>query len=140
MAFSSLEFLYGFLPVVLVAFAILRGAARNILILCASLAFYAWTEGAYATVLLVYIFGNWALGLAIERAAPQTPARIHLTTMAVIANLAGLVIFKYAGFLTQGVGQAFAALGLRPPPRIRAFIFRSESPSLLSKASPMSSM
>ena len=53
MAFSSLEFLYAFLPVVLFSHAILPTPARNAFILAASLVFYGWTEGQYTAVLLV---------------------------------------------------------------------------------------
>jgi alginate O-acetyltransferase complex protein AlgI len=112
MAFSSLEFLYGFLPVVLFCYAFFPASTRNGLILVASIAFYAWTENLYTAVLLVYIVANWAFGLAIERTQSGSPSRRRLTACAVLANLAGLVLFKYAGFLASNIAHLAPATGM----------------------------
>ena len=107
MAFSSLEFLYAFLPIVLFCYALSPPAARNGLILVASLAFYAWTENRYTSVLLVYIVANWAFGRAIERSELGSASRRRLVAGAVLANLSGLVIFKYTGFLASNIDHFF---------------------------------
>ena len=63
MVFSSITFLFYFLPVVLLLYFVLPW--RNAVLLLASLAFYAWGDLAHLPILLVYIVVNWAAGLAM---------------------------------------------------------------------------
>ena len=63
MVFSSITFLFYFLPVVLLLYFVLPW--RNAVLLVASLAFYAWGDLANLPILLVYILVNWAAGLAM---------------------------------------------------------------------------
>ncbi|MBO5999516.1 MAG: MBOAT family protein, partial [Lachnospiraceae bacterium] len=68
MVFSSMLFLWIFLPVVLVLGLIFRKpSVQNILLLIASLIFYAWGEPRHLLLLLVSIFINWASGILIDR-------------------------------------------------------------------------
>lgn len=70
MVFSSSVFLLVFLPLVLVAYFIVPGrAAKNCLLLLASLVFYAWGEPTYIVLMVVSIFANWLFGVLIDRAS-----------------------------------------------------------------------
>ena len=65
MLFSSLVFLWIFLPVVLVAYRLVPGRGKNALLLAASLFFYAWGEPVYILLMLGSITLNYLGGLAL---------------------------------------------------------------------------
>jgi alginate O-acetyltransferase complex protein AlgI len=100
MVFSSEVFLFGFLPAVLALYFVVRGAAlRNIVLVAASLCFYAWGEGWYLFLVLASALINYALGLVLARLPGEgTRDRRLVVAVAVTLNLALLVAFKYAGF------------------------------------------
>ena len=62
MLFSSPLFLFVFLPILLGTYALARPAHRNLVLILASLLFYAWGEGAYVLVMLAIIAVNYGLG------------------------------------------------------------------------------
>ena len=96
MLFSSLVFLWFFLPVVLIGSRLLPMRGQNALLLAASLLFYAWGEPRYLALMLVSITLNYLGGLAI---APAAGARRRLALAAVVLlNLALLGYFKYYSF------------------------------------------
>ena len=69
MVFSSSVFLLVFLPLVLVAYFVIPSrAAKNCLLLLASLVFYAWGEPTYIVLMVVSIIANWLFGVLIDRA------------------------------------------------------------------------
>ncbi len=107
MVFSSLAFLLCFLPLVLVVHFACPRRLRDLVLLCASLAFYAVGEGWYTTVMLGAIVSGWGLAHLVER-SPAGRARTVVTAAAVVVLLAVLVVFKYANFLVANL----AALGL----------------------------
>jgi alginate O-acetyltransferase complex protein AlgI len=110
MVFSSLVFLYLFLPVVLGGYFLLPRPARNAWLLAASLLFYFWGEGAYIGILLLTIVFNWAMGLALERRGGSPAAKVVLAA-GIAGNLILLVYFKYADFLIGALGAALPYLG-----------------------------
>ena len=63
MVFSSLVFLFVFLPIVLVLYYLSSKKYRNYLLLLASLFFYAWGEPTYVVIMLVSIGANYLCGL-----------------------------------------------------------------------------
>src|ERR1700722_19157781 len=103
MVFSSITFLFCFMPVFFAFYYLLP--YRNIVILVGSLVFYAWGEARYLPLLLGYIVVNWAFGLAIAR----WPGRWVLVA-GVGFNLGLLVYYKYWGFL--GLGAVALPLGI----------------------------
>ncbi len=110
MVFSSLLFLFGFLPLVLLAYALVPRAQRNLLLLAASIGFYAWGEGWYVAVMLASIAFNYVAGLAIA-AAPVGRPRQAVLAGGIAVNLGALVYFKYTGFLVGNLGTVCATLG-----------------------------
>ena len=67
MLFSSLEFIFIFLPVTVGINLLLRGRARNYWLLACSLLFYAWGEPSFVFVMIGSILLNYLLALLIER-------------------------------------------------------------------------
>ncbi len=114
MLFSSTIFLFAFLPLVLLAYLVMpRTAARNGLLLCASLFFYAWGETLYLGVLIGSIALNYGFGLWV--AATRSGGRGPLPLAAAVAsNLLILAGFKYANFFAGNLDALGALLGWPP--------------------------
>lgn len=107
MLFSSSVFLFYFLPVVLGLYFIVPRSLKNILLLMASLFFYAWGEPKYVVIMLVSIAMNYVFGLWVDRYREDTK-RLKATMIAmVIANIGMLGVFKYASFFVQNTNTLF---------------------------------
>ena len=110
MVFSSLLFLYAFLPVCLLLYFLVPGlTGKNIVLLCASLVFYAWGEPVYVFLMLAVAALNWGFGLLLGKKRSK-----GLLALCVALNLASLVVFKYAGFLVENCNALFGT-ALRDP-------------------------
>ncbi len=106
MDFSRLPFLYILLPVACVAYAIIRSrTARNIILLIASLFFYAWGEPRYVLIMLLAVLVAYVGGLLMDRlhTAGKTRAGMAVFLVTVILLLSNLVIFKYLGFFRDNL-------------------------------------
>jgi alginate O-acetyltransferase complex protein AlgI len=111
MVFASQVFLFCFLPLVLAAYLLTPGLrVRNLILLSASLAFYAWGEGALVLLMVGSIGFNYVIGRALVAAKGQARARVALG-LGVALNLALLCAFKYANFLVDNLSVASTALG-----------------------------
>src|SRR5690606_32722416 len=102
MVFSSLIFLFLFLPVCLTGYYIVPGKFKNIFLLASSLFFYLWGEAQNSIVMLVSIMANFYFALLLNKPAKLAP-KITIT-LAVIFNLGLLVYFKYFNFLSEIAG------------------------------------
>lgn len=110
MVFSSLLFLYAFLPVCLLLYFLVPGlTGKNIVLLFASLVFYAWGEPVYVFLMLAVAALNWGFGLLLGKKRSK-----GLLALCVALNLASLVVFKYAGFLVENCNALFGT-ALRDP-------------------------
>jgi len=101
MVFSSVSFLFYFLPAFLVCYFAAPGVrAKNMVLLAFSLLFYGWGGLSSLVILGASILLNYTMALVIDR---QHSARGRLVqlSIAVALNLAGLIFFKYAGFLAE---------------------------------------
>lgn len=107
MLFSSLTFLFIFLPIVLLLYYTVFAksiAARNGLLLIASLIFYAWGEPRFILIMILSIVVNYGFGIMIERFNDK---RKLLLVIDVIFNLSMLYIFKYLNFTVQNINNLF---------------------------------
>ena len=102
MAFSSLIFIFVFLPLALVLYYIFPKNLRNIPLVAASALFYAWASPAYLVLLLLCTAFGYVSGLEIAslRNAGQTRGAKTALTAAVAFHVLLLVFYKYAGLLT----------------------------------------
>ena len=107
MVFSSIVFLFTFLPVVLILYFLVPKAAKNVILLIASLIFYAWGEPVYVFLMLLSILLNYFCGLEIAEKAEEGSGARGVFLFTVLVNLGLLGFFKYAGFL---VGSLNAVL------------------------------
>ncbi len=135
MVFSSVIFIFYFLPALMLTYFIIPKrfrSARNIVLLAFSLAFYAYGEPKYILVMLASIFINYIFG---AMAAPDSPLgaamRKVAVALAVILNLAILIYFKYTGFLLDNVnsilGTGFSMGNIIMPIGISFFTFQGLS-------------
>lgn len=105
MVFSSLIFLWMFLPVVFILYFTAKESYRNVILLIASLFFYAWGEPVYVFIMILSILVNYYFGLKIG--SDDEKKRKLALTVGVVINLALLGVFKYSGFFTENVNAIF---------------------------------
>ncbi len=131
MLFSSLEFLFFFLPVVLAGSFLLKKQAANYFLMAASLFFYAWGEPRFVLVMIAVIFLDYALAYGIARCqeAGKT-GRIWLAA-AVASNIGILFVYKYLNFFTRNLAKVFGGgipvTSILLPIGISFFVFQSLS-------------
>ena len=111
MLFSSIPFLYYFLPLVILCYFFVPKSLKNGVLLVFSLGFYAWGEPRYVFLMLATIGLFYGCGLAIGKAQTQVWKRVWLIASVVI-GLGFLAVFKYADFF---IGSFNAATGLSVP-------------------------
>jgi alginate O-acetyltransferase complex protein AlgI len=113
MLFTEPAFLYAFLPVLLALYALTPAAGRNLLLVVASVLFYARDGGIFTWVILGSIAVNTQAALWIERWR-DTPRARRLLQAVITANLASLIAFKYSGFLIGNINALRPMTGLPP--------------------------
>ena len=97
MLFSSIPFLYYFLPIVLILYFLAPKKLKNTALLAASLFFYGWGEPKFLMMMVLSIAVGYVLGLLIEHAKNNSEKKVWLT-LSVAFSLAMLGWFKYADF------------------------------------------
>ncbi|WNS43088.1 MBOAT family protein [Paenibacillus sp. MMS20-IR301] len=114
MVFSSLTFLFQFLPVVLLVYYISPKRLRNAVLLAASLVFYAWGEPLYILLMLFSTVFDYINGLLVDRFRQRKPAARAVLLISLAGNLGILGFFKYAGFIIEALDRMLQ-LNLQPP-------------------------
>ncbi len=106
MLFSSIPFLYYFLPIVVLLYFIVPFKVKNYVLLLASLFFYFWGEKAYTIIMVLTSLSGWLHGIFIEKYRGKIGSKIALIS-SLIFGFAGLIVFKYADFLLTNVNGIF---------------------------------
>jgi len=107
LVFSSLIFLYLFLPLNLLLYFLCKNLNyRNVILVLFSLAFYAWGEPVWVILLIFSAAFDYVHGLIIERNRENWKAKAALVSSMVL-NLTLLGFFKYSNFLTQNINVLF---------------------------------
>ncbi len=104
MVFSSISFLFLFLPITIVFYYLFRGRFRNIVLLFFSLFFYAWGEGGYILLMLFSIGFNYVAGLLLFKVRNGGPKK-GLLFFGVLVNLSLLSYFKYINWFFCNIGM-----------------------------------
>lgn len=127
MLFSSISFLYYFLPVVLVLYFAVPKPLKNIILFLSSLFFYFYGEPLYCLLMLFSILSGYLHGLWIGRARGTRYARVPLVSSIVI-GIGALLFFKYADFFINNINTLFgldiALLRLALPLGISFYTFQ----------------
>ena len=98
MLFCSLTFLFIFLPILTLIYYLSNNKYRNIILLIASLLFYAWGEPKYIFLMLISIGVNYLLALIIEKYFDRKILKKVILIISILFNLGLLFYFKYLGF------------------------------------------
>lgn len=104
MLFSSISFLYYFLPCVLLVYFSAPKKAKNAVLLIFSLVFYAWGEPKYVFLMLATILLNYILGILVDKYRGKWQSRLFLWT-AVAVSIGLLGYFKYADFFVENFNK-----------------------------------
>lgn len=131
MVFSSLTFLFAFLPITILIYFIAPKKLRNLVLLLTSLVFYAWGEPIYILLMLFTITFDYFCGLLIERYRSRTRTAKWIFIVSVIVNLGILGFFKYYKFLIFNInsltGMNLPILDLPLPVGISFYTFQTMS-------------
>lgn len=106
MVFSSITFLYFFLPAVLIVYMISSKKLKNFILLVAGLLFYAWGEPKYIWIMIVSSFVDFFAGIYMSRTDKKEKRRLALI-ISMVADLGFLFVFKYSGFVVRIINTCF---------------------------------
>ena len=131
MVFSSLPFLFFYLPVVLLIYKLSPLKLRNLFLLIASLFFYGWGEPIYITIMFASILVDYTHGMLVERWRDDDKKARMAVASSVFFNLLILVFFKYYDFLAGSInavtGWSLPLLGIPLPIGISFYTFQTMS-------------
>ncbi len=112
MLFNSYEFIFGFVPIVLLGAHLLAGREQPRLCVAwlvgMSLFFYGWWNPAFLGLIIGSVVFNFLVGSYLARHRLSRGAKLALTS-GILANLGAIGYFKYAGFLVSAVGHVIGA-------------------------------
>ena len=98
MVFSSITFLFYFLPLVLMLYYISPNNIKNLVLLTFSLVFYAWGEPIYISIMFISCFVDYTCGIIIDKYRNQLLSKCALI-LSITTNLGLLAFFKYSNFM-----------------------------------------
>lgn len=133
MIFSSILFLFRFLPIVLFLYYVLPSRFRNLLLYISSLIFYAWGEPVYVVLMLFSTVVDYTHGMLVERFQQQGKKSWATCVLvsAMVINLSLLGVFKYADFIIESINAIFHSsipmMHLRLPVGISFYTFQTMS-------------
>ena len=114
MVFSTIIFLFRFLPITLALYYLAPAKLKNTVLFVCSLVFYCWGEVRFFPVMLALILINYLCGLGLEAFDAKPGVRKVLLLFALAASLGMLFYFKYANFVLRSInsllGTGFAAI------------------------------
>ncbi len=105
MVFSSVIFLFMFLPLALIVYYAAPKSMRNVVILILSLGFYAWGEPVYVFLMVGSIVIDYFGGLLIQASKKDKAKRTFIFVTVLVLNLSVLVFFKYYGFIIDNINN-----------------------------------
>ncbi len=112
MSFTTIEFMFRFLPIFLIVYYVVPTRYKNLILLIGSFVFYAWGQHFYLLLLLLSIVVNYTFGRLIgERRAQRKP----LLILGLIYNFGLLVFFKYTNFFIENINALLTATHIQIP-------------------------
>lgn len=112
MSFTTIEFMFRFLPIFLIVYYVVPTRYKNMILLIGSFVFYAWGQHFYLLLLMLSIVVNYTFGRLIgERRAQRKP----LLVLGLIYNFGLLVFFKYTNFFIENINALLTATHIQIP-------------------------
>ena len=102
MLFSSVSFLYYFLPITLILYFVSKDKYKNIILLLASLFFYFYGEPKYTVLMLISAFSAYIHGILIEKFREKGYSKLFLVS-GLVVSLGILIVFKYMDFIIKNM-------------------------------------
>lgn len=131
MVFSSLTFLYFFLPIVLALYFAAPKKAKNIVLFISGFIFYAWGEPFYVIIMIISTIIDYTAGRFMDKFDDREKLRTVFLLVSVIMNLSLLAVFKYSSFFITNInilfGTSFTDPNLPLPIGISFYTFQSMS-------------
>ena len=129
MIFSSLLFLFKFIPIFFIIYYLCPAKIKNVVLLLGSIIFYAWGEPKFLILIIISILVNYAMGLLIDFFDKKQKSLKKLAfAVAIIYDLSMLFVFKYADFFIENINRAtgsdISALNLTLPLGISFYTFQ----------------
>ena len=111
MVFSTILFLFRFLPITLLLYYLAPGKLKNTVLFVCSLVFYSWGEVRFFPIMVILILINYIAGLAMEAWGRSQSLRRVFLIFSIVGSLSMLVFFKYTNFLITSL-NALAGLSI----------------------------
>ena len=112
MSFTTIEFMFRFLPIFLIVYYVVPTRYKNMILLIGSFVFYAWGQHFYLLLLMLSIVVNYTFGRLIgERRSQKKP----LLVLGLIYNFGLLVFFKYTNFFIENINALLTATHVQIP-------------------------
>ena len=131
MIFSSLTFLFAYLPLTLAVYFLAPLRWRNLVLLLVSLFFYGWGEPVYISIMILSILIDYTHGMLVEKYRSNDKLTRYFVGQSVAFNLLLLGFFKYWDFLAANLslipGVTVPQLGIALPIGISFFTFQTMS-------------
>ena len=113
MVFSSIIFLFLFLPIVILLYFTASKRFQNLILFVASIFFYAWGESFFVLILLASITANYMFGILLDRYRHRHLSRLFLI-LAITFNLGLLSAFKYLNLIVENINFLLSLINIKP--------------------------
>lgn len=105
MVFSSILFIFRFLPIAMILYFLTPNKYKNLTLLLISLTFYSWGEPKYFLIMVASIFVDYFISRGIEKSRNNKKVSIALLSISIVFNLGMLFFFKYFNFFLENVNN-----------------------------------
>ena len=109
MVFSSILFIFRFLPIAMFFYFLTPNRFKNLTLLLLSLIFYSWGEPKYFLIMLASIFVDYFVSIGIDKYKENKFKRVLLLCISVCFNLGMLFFFKYFNFFLENINSIFGS-------------------------------
>ena len=107
MLFSSMTFLFVFMPLVMAVYFLSKKEIRNYVLLIASIIFYAWGEPRYLAIMIITILVNYAGAILLDKHY-SSRQRLWIVSLTIVLDLSFLFYFKYFNFVVNNINGVWA--------------------------------
>lgn len=107
MLFSSMTFLFVFMPLVMAVYFLSKKEIRNYVLLIASIIFYAWGEPRYLAIMIITILVNYAGAILLDKHY-SSRQRLWIVSLTIVLDLSFLFYFKYFNFVVDNINGVLA--------------------------------
>lgn len=101
MVFSSLVFLFAYLPITLLAYYLVPRQGRNIFLFIVNLIFYGWGEPKLVLLMVFNIFFNYIGGWLVDKYRADAKKKKLFLILTCVLDIGILAVFKYTGMITE---------------------------------------